>query len=117
MLLLIESAIWGCLPELTRNCIDMTNASSAYLGIVIGASFAVILSWWIYNRQNKTSTQQDYILQRVRELEEKNTQVLIKLENFAEQNNQLLNKLIAMDENILELDKKIQSLIENDRDK
>jgi type II secretory pathway component PulF len=116
VLLLLASAIWGCIPELTRNCIDMTNASSAYLGILVGAGFAAILSWWIYNREKKTSTQQDYILQRVRELEEKNTQVLIKLYNFAEQNNQLLNKLIAIDESIFELDKKIQSVIENDRD-
>jgi hypothetical protein len=55
----------------------MTNASSAYLGIVIGAGFAVILSWWLYNRQKKTSSQQNYILQHVRELEEKNAQVLM----------------------------------------
>jgi hypothetical protein len=31
-------AIWGCLPENTKDCIDMTNASSTYLGIVGGAA-------------------------------------------------------------------------------
>jgi hypothetical protein len=76
---------------------------------MVGAGFGVILSWWLYNLQKRTSTQQDYILQRIRELEEKNTQVLVKLENFAEQSNQLLAKLIAIDESIFELDKKIQS--------
>jgi uncharacterized membrane protein YgaE (UPF0421/DUF939 family) len=116
MLELLVSAIWGCVPELTRNCIDMTNTASTYFSIMVGAGFGVILSWWLYNLQKKTSTQQDYILQRIRELEEKNTQVLVKLENFAEQSNQLLAKLIAIDESIFELDKKIQSVIENDRD-
>jgi len=28
---------WGCIPELSPNCMDMTNASSTYLGIIIGA--------------------------------------------------------------------------------
>lgn len=48
---------WGCLPELSPNCIDMTNSStnssSTYLGIIIGA----IISWLIFNRQKKTSGQ------------------------------------------------------------
>lgn len=91
----------------------MTNASSAYLGLVIGAVIALAISWWIYDRQNRTSIQQDHILQRIRELEQKNTQILMKLEKFAEHDNELLDKLILLNENIFELDKKIQSLIEN----
>jgi hypothetical protein len=35
---------WGCIPELTKNCQDMTNASSTYLGIVIGAVIGGILA-------------------------------------------------------------------------
>ena len=31
-------AIWGCVPEITRNCIDMTNTSSTYLSIALGAA-------------------------------------------------------------------------------
>jgi predicted RNase H-like nuclease (RuvC/YqgF family) len=113
VLLLLLFVIWGCVPELTKDCVDMTNTSSTYLSIIIGAGIGVAISWWIYDRQKKTSIQQDYILQRVRDLEQKNTQVLMKLENFAERHDELLNKLVLLNENILELDKKIQSLIEN----
>ncbi len=113
MLLLSVFVIWGCVPELTKDCIDMTNTSSTYLSIIIGAAIGVVISWWIYDRQKKTSVQQDYILQRVRDLEQKNTNVLINLENFAERHDELLNRLILLNENILELDKKIQSLMEN----
>lgn len=115
MLLLSVFVIWGCVPELTKDCIDMTNTSSTYLSIIIGAAIGVAISWWIYYRQNKTSVQQDYILQRVRDLEQKNTQVLMNLENFAERHDEFLNRLILLNENILELDKKIQSLIENNK--
>jgi predicted RNase H-like nuclease (RuvC/YqgF family) len=113
MLLLPIFVIWGCVPELTKDCIDMTNTSSTYLSIIIGAAIGVAISWWIYDRQKKTSFQQDYILQRVRDLEQKNTKVLMNLENFAERHDELLNRLILLNENILELDKKIQSLMEN----
>jgi predicted RNase H-like nuclease (RuvC/YqgF family) len=113
MLLLSVFVIWGCVPELTKDCIDMTNTSSTYLSIIIGAAIGVVISWWIYDRQKKTSVQQDYILQRVRDLEKKNTNVLMNLENFAERHDELLNRLILLNENILELDKKIQSLMEN----
>jgi predicted RNase H-like nuclease (RuvC/YqgF family) len=113
MLLLSVFVIWGCVPELTKDCIDMTNTSSTYLSIIIGAAIGVVISWWIYDRQKKTSVQQDYILQRVRDLEQKNTNVLMNLENFAERHDELLNRLILLNENILELDKKIQSLMEN----
>jgi predicted RNase H-like nuclease (RuvC/YqgF family) len=115
MLLLPIFVIWGCIPELTKDCIDMTNTSSTYLSIIIGAVIGVAISWWIYDRQKKTSIQQDYILQRISDLEQKNTQVLVKLERFAEHHNELLNKLILLEENILELDEKIQSFIENDK--
>jgi hypothetical protein len=113
MLLLSVFVIWGCVPELTKDCIDMTNTSSTYLSIVIGAGIGVVISWWIYDRQKKTSVQQDYILQRVRDLEQKNMEVLMKLENFAERHDELLKRLILLNESILELDKKIQSLMEN----
>lgn len=37
----------------------------------------------------------------------------MKLESFAERHDELLNRLILLNESILELDKKIQSLVEN----
>ena len=74
--------IWGCIPELAKNCLDMTNASSTYLGIVGGAIVGAIVSWWIYNRQKYTSVKQDHILGRIKYLEENNTNILKKLEDF-----------------------------------
>lgn len=107
--------IWGCLPEITKNCIDMTNTSSTYLSIIIGAFIGVAISWWIYDRQKRISIQQDRILQLISELEQKNAHVLMKLEKFAEHHDDLLNRVILLNENILELDEKIQLLIENDK--
>lgn len=115
ILSLLVLIIWGCLPEITKNCIDMTNASSTYLSIVIGAVIGVGISWWIYDRQKRISIQQDRILQLIRELEQKNAHVLMRLEKFAEHHDDLLNQVILLNENILKLDEKIQSLIENDK--
>jgi uncharacterized membrane-anchored protein YhcB (DUF1043 family) len=76
-------AIWGCIPEITKDCIDMTNSSSTYLGIVGGAVIGAVISWWIYNIQKKITRTQDDILQRVEKLEEKNRKILAHLEAFA----------------------------------
>lgn len=82
---------WGCLPELSRNCMDMTNSSSTYLGIIAGAIIGGIISWWIFNRQKKTSDKQDYTLNRIEQLENYNEKLL---------------------EKIFDLNKKIDSLLE-----
>ncbi len=37
--------IWGCIPELYPNCMNMTNSSGTYLGIVVGALIGAIVSW------------------------------------------------------------------------
>ena len=81
---------WGCIPELSPNCMDMTNASSTYLGIIIGAIIGGIISWLIFNRQKKTSEKQDYTLNRIEHLEKYNEKLL---------------------EKILELNRKIDSLL------
>ncbi len=81
---------WGCVPELYPNCMDMTNSSSTYLGIISGAIIGVLISWWIFNRQKKTSDKQDYTLSRIEQLENINEKLL---------------------EKILDLNKKIDSLL------
>jgi Na+/glutamate symporter len=96
---------WGCIPELTKDCQDMTNASSAYLGIVIGAVIGGIISWWIYNRQKKTSKEQDLVLNHIKELDERHENILKRLEESDERHNSTLNA-------ILELNKKIEHIIE-----
>jgi hypothetical protein len=97
--------IWGCIPEITKNCQDMTNASSTYLGIVGGAIIGAIVSWWIYNRQKKTAGIQDSTLKRIKELDENHDRILKKLEDFN------IRHDITLD-TITELSKKIDMIVE-----
>ncbi|HEV2192021.1 MAG TPA: hypothetical protein VGR54_00170 [Nitrosopumilaceae archaeon] len=97
--------IWGCIPEITKDCQDMTNASSTYLGIAGGAIIGAIVSWWIYNRQKKTAKMQDSALNRIKELDENHDRILKKLENFDIRHETTLNT-------IAELSKKIDTLVE-----
>jgi len=96
---------WGCIPEVTRDCQDMTNASSTYIGIVVGAVIGLVISWWIYNRQKKTTETQDLMLKHIKELDERHDSVLKKLEESEARHDSTLNA-------ILELNKKIEHLIE-----
>jgi hypothetical protein len=97
--------IWGCIPELSKDCQDMTNASSTYLGIVVGAIIGGIISWWIYDRQKKTSEKQDLTLTRIKELDERHDRILKRLEQSDMRHDSALNA-------ILELNKKIEQIIE-----
>jgi hypothetical protein len=97
--------MWGCIPELSKECQDMTNASSTYLGIVIGAIIGGLVSWWIYDRQKKTSEKQDLTLTRIKELNERHDRILKRLEQSDVRHDSTLNA-------ILELDKKIEHIIE-----
>jgi hypothetical protein len=96
---------WGCIPELTKDCQDMTNASSTYLGIAIGAVIGGIISWWIYNRQNKTTEKQDVTLAHIKALNERHDRILKRLEESGKHHDATLNA-------VLELNKKIEHIIE-----
>ena len=97
--------IWGCIPELTKDCQDMTNASSTYLGIVIGAVIGGVITWWIYDRQKETSDKQDLTLSNIKEIDERHDGILKKLEESERRHDSTLNA-------ILELNKKIEHIIE-----
>jgi hypothetical protein len=97
--------IWGCIPELSKDCQDMTNASSTYLGIVVGAIIGAIISWWIYDRQKKTSEKQDLTLIHIKELNERHDRILKRLEQSDVRHDSTLNA-------ILELNKKIEHIID-----
>ena len=97
--------IWGCIPELSKDCQDMTNASSTYLGIVVGAIIGGIISWWIYDRQMKTSEKQDLTLSHIKELNERHDRILERLEKSDMRHDSTLNA-------ILELNEKIEHIIE-----
>ena len=96
---------WGCIPELTKDCQDMTNASSTYLGIGIGAVFGGIISWWIYNRQKKTTEKQDLAIANIKELNERHDRILKRLEESDKRHDSTLNA-------ILDLNSKIEHIIE-----
>jgi uncharacterized membrane-anchored protein YhcB (DUF1043 family) len=55
---------------------------STYLGIVVGALIGAIVSWWIFNRQKKTSDKQDYTLNRIEKLESYNEKLLEKIKDL-----------------------------------
>ncbi len=76
MIYQIMLVIWGCMPELTKDCVDMTNASSTYLGVVIGAIIGGLITWWVYNRQNKTAKIQDETLNKITDLEQIHIKIL-----------------------------------------
>jgi Na+/glutamate symporter len=84
----------------------MTNASSTYLGIAVGAIIGGIISWWIYNRQKTTSDKQDLTLNRIKELNERHDRILKRLEQSDMRHDSTLNA-------ILELNKKMERIIES----
>ena len=96
---------WGCIPELTKDCQDMTNAASTYLGIAIGAVIGGIISYWIYNRQKKTTEKQDLTLTHIEELNERHDRILKRLEQSDKRHDLTLNA-------ILDLNSKIDHIIE-----
>jgi membrane protein implicated in regulation of membrane protease activity len=100
-------APWGCIPEITKGCIDMTNASSTYLSIVLGALLGVVIAWWIYKIQKKTTMKQDETLRRIDELEESHYKVLKSMQHIQKHQERLLRE-------ILNLDRKIDAVIEKE---
>jgi hypothetical protein len=102
-------ALWGCMPEITKGCLDMTNASSTYLSIALGAVVGALISWWIYKIQKNTTAKQDETLRRINDLEESHDKVLKSIQQFQEHQERVLSE-------VLSLDKKIDAIIEQDHD-
>jgi hypothetical protein len=108
---------WVCFTEFDHpDCKDMSNTSSTYIGLAAGAAIGGVISWWIYNRQNKTSRRQDEILDHIEliegknaEIERKNQEILKQLESYAKHHDLVLNKILVLDESIEALGKKIES--------
>ncbi|HKU84099.1 MAG TPA: LapA family protein [Candidatus Nitrosocosmicus sp.] len=75
----------------------MTNASSTYLGIVIGALIGVIISWWIYYRQKKTSEKQDEVIKKIADLEELHLTLLKKIEKIDKQHEKTIASILSIE--------------------
>jgi hypothetical protein len=101
-------ALWGCIPEITRDCVDMTNASSTYLSIALGAIVGGLISWWVYKIQKKNTAKQDETLQRINDLEESHDRVLKSIQHFQQHQKGILKK-------ILSLEGKIDAMIESNK--
>ena len=97
--------VWGCMPEITSGCVDMTNASSTYLSITIGAIVGALISWWIYKIQKNTTIKQEETLRLIKNIEESHDRILKSIEQFQNHQEKVLNE-------ILNLDKKIDDIVE-----
>ena len=104
LLSLVVQAIWGCVPEIDSGCQDMTNSSSTYLSILMGAVIGALISWWIYNRQKKTSQLQDSLLEKIRELNERHDDMLKKIQQIERHNQTTLDA-------ILNIEKKLEHIV------
>jgi LPXTG-motif cell wall-anchored protein len=96
---------WLCVEAQYCQTGDISNVFSTILGTVVGLVIGGGISWWIYNRQQKTVNKQDKTLKHVEELGIKQEYILKKIKIFEEKHDKMLN-------NILTFDKKIDSLLE-----
>ena len=92
----------------------MTNNSSTWVGIIAGLAVGAIISWWIYNRQKKTSIKQDEVLLNIQGLDENHELILKKIEQFEEGHDKLLQKIFEVERRIDDMMEKI--LTENRKD-
>jgi gas vesicle protein len=102
----IVQAIWGCMPELANDCQDMTNSSSTYFSILIGAIIGAVISWWIYNRQMKTSKLQDATLEKIRELNERHDEMLKRIQQIEQHHQATLDGILKMEKRLADLVKR-----------
>jgi hypothetical protein len=102
-------AMWGCMPEITNGCMDMTNASSTYLSIAVGGVVGALISWLVFHLQKKSTNKQEENLQRLNELNESHDRILKLIQQFQKHQERMLDQILSMD-------KKIDSSIEKKKD-
>ena len=69
--------MWGCSD--LKDCSsarDLSNIASTYIGIIIGALLGGLISWLIYNRQEKISKTQDTVLNSIKKLQDNQEHIL-----------------------------------------
>jgi len=70
---------------------DISNAASTWVGLAAGIIIGAIITWWVYNRQKKTSYMQDNSYMQ----------------------DKLLEQIVALEKKILSLEEKIEFILEN----
>ena len=88
---------------------DMTNASSTYLSIAVGAVVGALISWLVFYLQKKSTVKQEENLQRLNELNESHDRILKLIQQFQKHQERMLDQILSMD-------KKIDSSIEKKKD-
>ncbi|WP_186434123.1 hypothetical protein [Candidatus Nitrosocosmicus arcticus] len=85
------------MPEITKGCIDMTNASSTYLSIVLGAIVGGLITWWVYKIQKNTTAKQDETLRRINDIEESHDRVLKSIQHSQQHQETILKKILSLE--------------------
>jgi uncharacterized membrane protein len=85
------------MPEITKGCMDMTNASSTYLSISIGAVIGALVSWWLYKIQQNTSIKQEETLRLIKDIEESHDKVLKSIEQFQNHQERVLSEILSLE--------------------
>jgi hypothetical protein len=88
------------MPEITKGCMDMTNASSTYLSIAVGAVVGALISWLVFSLQKKSTIKQEENLQRLNELNESHDRVLKLIQQFQKHQEHILDQILSMDKKI-----------------
>jgi hypothetical protein len=69
--------------DCTRD-VDISNAASTWVGLAAGIIIGALITWWVYNRQKKTSEMQDILLKQIVALEKKILSLEEKIESKLE---------------------------------
>jgi hypothetical protein len=86
--------IWECYNYIDcSNKVNLTNTTATIIGSVIG-TISTIISWWIYNREQKTADKQDKILQNIERLEIKQERILEIVHEFKESHDEMLKTFL-----------------------
>jgi Na+/glutamate symporter len=96
MLIPILYALCGCIPELAGDCQEMTNASSAHFGLLIGGIVGGTVSWWIFKRQKMTSEKQDVAIKHIEMLNENHERLLKRMEQIEKNHQKTLNAIYEL---------------------
>ena len=86
--------IWECYNYIDcSNKVNLTNTEATIIGSVIG-TISTIISWWIYNREQKTADKHDKILQNIERLEIKQERIIEIVHEFKESHDEMLKTFL-----------------------